>query len=1028
MNLFEKNLKRWSLFHPKEAEKLAALGECKRIRLHTNENGISNLSFDVDGKTYYFHSPEDPISEANKWFSDLDLTGVSVIYVYGIGLGYYYDAAVNWLRANRNNFLVFIEDDLEVLHHFLETEKANLILYDQQVWVSYLGGDVTALDSLTAIFVMKEYKVTALDFYRRTREIELSYLKSKIGFYIHLREGSYIEYSDHGRNFFRNFYRNIMLLPQASQGTGMFGRFKDIPAIICGAGPSLGKNIEVLSTLRDKAIIFAGGTAMNALNATGFLPHFGVGIDPNPAQYTRLIMNQAYAVPFFYRNRLLHQALKTVHGDHLYIAGSTGYDISEWFENNVNVLRTDISEGCNVINFSLAIAHAMGCNPILFVGLDLAYTDSRSYAPGILNHPLHERREYFRTKSSDEELINRNDIHGQPVFTLWKWIAESLWFSNFARLHSGRIFINATEGGIGFTGIPNVPLSIAAEKLLTKQWDFEGMIHAEIQNYPMPPEVTDEAIKQNMETLAEGLKRCEVLCAKIQEDFEETSVKIRADQPVPSDFLSAKGSEALEALKKEPAYRYLLKTFDENFLEMYKRDYERLTYDRDMLGEKESNLKKTNLDATCYGFLKETAKANYKLIEEVLKEFGDLKRQALIRTQKNEGPPLDTRKGDVNKQYSYEEGRLIICDPELGINIEESFQPDSMTGIQKEYYENGGVRSICYYIGGLLHGPSVYFSADGNRVSQAWFYKGKKQGEARTWHSNHALGSICRWKDGLRHGKQEYYYSDGTYKTVLSYDHDKLNGEVLLYYPNGQKKRELHFEQGKRMGMEQLWNEVGMLIMEASWNMDVPVGTARSWYNNGNIAKEVIFDKETRKMTLREWDEGGFPRLKEQQVTGDYFDMVARQTDQLTLSLEQVFHQVASVSPLIDQALGKFKGIKSDHLDDDIKSLKSEIEHLHEVSNKLLFETGLDPANTEEMIWKSPSSQREVEKQIGLMSKDIAEGMNLIQDALLKTVGMLNLKIAMVAEEEANKSKGEEQKKKGGGEGDSKDLKEDSPS
>ena len=47
-------------------------------------------------------------------------------------------------------------------------------------------------------------------------------------------------------------------------------------------------------------------------------PHFAAGIDPNSAQYDRLSTNTAFEVPFFYRNRLFHQAFKTIHGPRLY--------------------------------------------------------------------------------------------------------------------------------------------------------------------------------------------------------------------------------------------------------------------------------------------------------------------------------------------------------------------------------------------------------------------------------------------------------------------------------------------------------------------------------------------------------------------------------------------------------------------------------------------------------------------------------------------------------------------------------------
>ena len=44
-------------------------------------------------------------------------------------------------------------------------------------------------------------------------------------------------------------------------------------------------------------------------------------------------------------------------------------------------------------------------------------------------------------------VCERNDIHGNPVYTLWKWITEAKWISDFAENHPELTILNATEGG-----------------------------------------------------------------------------------------------------------------------------------------------------------------------------------------------------------------------------------------------------------------------------------------------------------------------------------------------------------------------------------------------------------------------------------------------------------------------------------------------------------------------------------------------------------------------------------------------------
>lgn len=1004
--LFKKNVERWELFYPREARDLPNL-KTTLFRLHQNETGSLNLATQVEGVNHFLHSKENPQEEARKWFNSLDLNNVEVLFVYGAGLGYFYDAAVEWLHQKSNHALVFIEDNLEVIRLLLETEQGTRLLHDQQVWLSYLSPDYNLLLSLTSNFVLKPYHFTALPHYAEHHQEAFSRLKSQYAFFLNLREGIAIEYSDHGRAFFSNFFRNMFELPEAYLGNKLFDKFKGIPAIICGAGPSLEKNLKVLEILGDRAIIFAGGTAMNALNATGFLPHLGVGIDPNPAQFTRLIMNQAYETPFLYRNRFLHDALDVIHGDHLYVTGTGGYDISRWIEEKLGIEGKTVAEGFNVVNFSMSIAHAMGCNPIIFVGLDLAYTDSKSYAPGIVHHPLHERREFYRTKSYEEDVISHNDIYGQPTLTLWKWVSESLWYTDFLINNEGIIAVNATEGGIGFKGVINKTLAEASDVLLNNQYDLDGLIWSEIQNSPLPPGAHREGVLKLMQELHESLKRCLEYCQIIRSDFENTEHQLKTEGKMPDNIISEKGIEALGKIDEEPAYNHLLKVFNDNFIDIYAGQFNRLSYDERLLSEQEINLKRVSLNSARYKFLRETSKIVLRILEQALKEEDDNQISKLLKAPKE---PILPKKAKDKERYFYDDQSLNIYDPEMGLEVEEEFKPDEKITLN---YPEGGLKKLQFKLGGKLHGPSYFYSKEGSVLSETWFHQGKRIGKAWTYYLEGPLHSIKRYVDGKREGKQEYYYPNGQLKTSLNYVDNLLDGEVKLYHSNGQLKRELTFSHGKRKGMERIWNVIGTLLIEAQFDEDKPVGTARKWYLNGNIEKEIVYDAASDAYTIREWDEMGQTVSREQRSTGDYFDQVAKQTEKLTEALNQVLNQVTSLSPAIEALSSEKKKAEKDDIPGELTKLRQGIEDLKGIYKKLAFETGIDSANKDEAIWKGPSSRKEVEKEISFMTKEMTNEMNTMQNALVTALGLLSKKITQMAKakEEEKKAKEEETKK-----------------
>ena len=180
-------------------------------------------------------------------------------------------------------------------------------------------------------------------------------------------------------------------------------------------------------------MIIAGGSAINALNSYDFFPHFTAGIDPNPSQLMRMLANNAYETPFFYRNRIFTEALELNSGSKIYITGSGGYDLHKWIEKKLGVTEDEpIDEGYNIINFSVSIARKLGCNPIILCGMDLAYTNNQSYINGMKFHPLHNFKKSFLTKNATDEVIGFKDINGNQTTTLWKWVNEATWYSNFA--------------------------------------------------------------------------------------------------------------------------------------------------------------------------------------------------------------------------------------------------------------------------------------------------------------------------------------------------------------------------------------------------------------------------------------------------------------------------------------------------------------------------------------------------------------------------------------------------------------------
>ena len=610
---FHKNLELWAHLHPKEAVMLPYV-DCDHIQFCETKAGEINLKKKIDGKYHYIHSQTGAKKEAENWFSQQNLNNIKVLYVYGVGLGYYYDAAKKWLKKSPEHHLVFLEDDPCIIHRLFETSKGSEILKNNQVYLYFfhrIDETEPTLNELYWNFYMTPLAISALDFYYKSKQDSFNELSHKISYDAALKNSLLDEYINYGYTFFRSFYANMFLLPGSSLGNSLFGKFKNVPAIICGAGPSLQKNAKLLKTLQDKALIFAGSSALNAVTAQGITPHLGAGLDPNPMQEVRLSNIKDFTFPFLYRNRIYHPALKLAKGPRLYITGSGGYDVAEWFEKCLEIQGESIEEGRNVVNFCLEIAHMMGCNPIVFVGMDLAFTDMKSYSGGVVADAAVNADHLLQAENNDDRAILKEDIHGKPIYSLWKWVAESRWTADFAKNHPQTVVINATEGGLGFPGVPNKTLKWVANKYLKKQYRLQARVAKQIE-LGMQTQVTRKKVVKAMEELRDSLCKCvDSLDVMIEESVH---LKSRKEEEIPTQTVRMTLAET--EIVEEPGYHYVLEVFNAAATKMLNRDLRRL--DKRKLSPKEKSIQIIELQEKKYTFLRNTAFINANLIQEAL--------------------------------------------------------------------------------------------------------------------------------------------------------------------------------------------------------------------------------------------------------------------------------------------------------------------------------------------------------------------------------------------------------------------------
>ncbi len=601
-SLFEKNLHNFSIKNPKGAALLSLVEAGSLHVAYDAENQRILCDKSAHGE-FYYHSKQSAKKEAKGWVDSLVLDDVDFLTVFGLGSGHSYSALKQWLEQDSSRQLIFLEDDLRVLLLFLESDIASELLCDPQVHVYYIENSEDGLQVLQSLCWSgygKNMLVACLPFYEKCRTKTYEDIKARLQYEtsdIHLVLDEYVGY---GVSFFRNFWKNLFLLPGSYRGNKLQGAFKGIPAIVVAAGPSLGQHLEQLHHLRDKALLFSGGSSVNALLDAGIQPHFGAGIDPNPVQYLRFRQALAFQVPFFFRNRLLRESAELIKGPRLYLKGGDGYNISDWFEKKLKIPGKIIGGGHSVANFAIEIAHSLGCSPIILVGYDLAYgKDLEAYAPGV------KSAQSTLIESGKDEPIVWENHEGKKIHTAWKWLLEAKWIEDFAEDRPRSTIINATEGGLGLKNIAHMSLKEVEQKYLSLPRDLDSLVHTSIEDAGT---ITADVapILKGCAQMYDSLERAKECLEKLSECAKQSSVQSFYEDPH-SILLQA-------GLKSEIAYQYILEVFDKM---RAKLEYYRLQFAaHPSMGQEKHEALEMKLLCERYRFLKDAVVVNQLLIAQ----------------------------------------------------------------------------------------------------------------------------------------------------------------------------------------------------------------------------------------------------------------------------------------------------------------------------------------------------------------------------------------------------------------------------
>lgn len=453
------------------------------------------------------YSVERDINKFNESLSNIN--GNTVILVWGLASGEHIKELLN--NIGDSNKVIIIEPSEEIINLFLSIGYSKEILEDKRIKIHNFNNKEieNILNNSIEDYEIDNIKLISFANYNVIFEKEFKSLKKTLRKVTMNKRIGRDTISFFSQSLFKNFIKNL----KSSAGYGVINSyrniFKDKPAIIVSAGPSLEKNIHLLKEVQNKFIIICGGRTFKALTNVGVTPDFVCAVDPQDITYT-IMKNQLNSkVPLVFMESANYKLVSEYKGSKILFSNE---GMETYIESITGKEVDSLMQGGSVAHVCMGLAYYLGCNPIVFIGQDLAYTGDKFHAQSakVMENPGDVAvTEYEKNKEHWENISGQNiyvkDINGDLVRTS---VILNSYREEFEELIEEReevTFINSTEGGAYIQGTEVVSLKESIENYAKEEID---------KHIKFNDTIKEEIIKHNFINIKDNLINVKNYCQK----------------------------------------------------------------------------------------------------------------------------------------------------------------------------------------------------------------------------------------------------------------------------------------------------------------------------------------------------------------------------------------------------------------------------------------------------------------------------------------------------------------------------------
>lgn len=429
--------------------------------------------FEREGKLYYIYQGVERKLESDNFEKEFELYTSKIeknkehlIFVLGLGNTKMLEKLIQ--EKSGDSKIIIYEPNDQILKYVLDNIGLSPILVEKRVllwWENHrnLQEREFAFDLIQMNWTKLACNIEIItcpayeQYIGQFREIVNASIK-KMGQYF-MALGNSLEDVLQG---FQQNAQNFVACMQTPDLMDLYNSYKGMPAIVVSAGPSLEKNIDILHKAKDKAVIIACDASWTACKMHGVTPDAIATLERGVETYDYYFKGKDFDKETVLIGPSLSwaQTYKEYPGKKI-IVSKNDDGVDGWWNKQFDNLRF-INTGMSCATLAYASAELMGCNPIILIGQDLAFTGNRK-------HSDFTHTEYEGENNAEEaDGLMVEDIYGEMIPTDKYYNQFRFWFEDKAQMNPDIQLIDATEGGAKIAGSTIMTLEEAISKYCTR--------------------------------------------------------------------------------------------------------------------------------------------------------------------------------------------------------------------------------------------------------------------------------------------------------------------------------------------------------------------------------------------------------------------------------------------------------------------------------------------------------------------------------------------------------------------------------